>query len=247
MMRVNNLTLKINQRVLIEQLSINVNPGQLWLVIGQNGVGKSTLLETLVGLNASYHSFVFINEKPLSFYNALSLAKMRAWLPQHMHMVFGYSVFEYVLASSYANLSETNHETKALEIIEELNLTHLIQNDVRTLSGGEQKRVALASTLMQDTPLLFLDEPLSFLDVAHQMLFVQHVQKCLNQQKSIVMATHDINELSACATHVLLLYDNGQWEAGLAKDLLTTQKLSACLGYPIVEVDNGERRVFVAQ
>jgi iron complex transport system ATP-binding protein len=104
----------------------------------------------------------------------------------------------------------------------------LADRDVRSLSRGERQRVALATALLQDAPLLLLDEPTAHQDPRHQALVLERLAQLGGRT---VMATlHDVNAAARLATHVLLLTGHGAWTAGTAQAVLTPARLSELFG-----------------
>jgi iron complex transport system ATP-binding protein len=117
--------------------------------------------------------------------------------------------------------------------------------DVRTLSGGERRRVTLAAMLAQEPRLFLLDEPSNHLDLAHQVALLDRlVALARSGERAVVMALHDVNLASRCCDHVLLL-DRGTAIAGPCASLLTSDRLSALYGVPLRSLSDGGRSVFV--
>ena len=249
-MRTLNLGLEIAHRVLIANLDWQIEAGQCWCVIGRNGAGKSTLMQTLAGLRRPDHGSVQIQGRALADWTPWALARERAYLQQGRSDAFSYSVIETVLSARhpYHNAryweSEADHQI-AWDALQKLDVAELAQRDVRTLSGGERQRVAIAAVLAQDTPLLLLDEPANALDLAHQVS-VMHLltTMCRDAGKSVVMVSHDLNQIHSVATHVVLLMENGACKVGPANQIMTTSLLGECLGHPIEMVRHGDRSLY---
>jgi iron complex transport system ATP-binding protein len=116
---------------------------------------------------------------------------------------------------------------------------------VRTLSGGERRRVALAALILQRTPLMLLDEPSSHLDLAQQGSALAQVSELAAREgRAALMVLHDLSLAVRHCDHVIAL-GHGHAEAGRAADLLTVDKLSALFGHPLVELSHGALRAFV--
>ena len=128
-----------------------------------------------------------------------------------------------------------------------MDVLELAERDIRSLSGGERQRVAIAALLAQDTPLMLLDEPASALDLAHQAGLMRTVAGLSREEnRAVVMVMHDLNLAWGVASHVLLLYGDGTWEAGSCEEMMVSEKLSHCLHYPVERVSCGNRPVFVS-
>jgi iron complex transport system ATP-binding protein len=239
---------KQSAKILLRDLSLTMRAGERWCVLGQNGAGKSTLLHTLAGLLPARSGSVLLHDKKLQAYSLQALARLRAFCPQQSTDAFAATVAEIIALARYPWQSgwsfELGEEDRARidQIVDCLELTALLQRDVRHLSGGERQRVALAATLVQDTPLLLLDEPLNFLDVRHQ----QQVLKVLGNmpQRAVVMALHDLNQAANMCTHALLLFGDGRWMAGGCAEMLTAAQVSELLQTPMDRLEQHGQIVF---
>ncbi|MBS1186139.1 MAG: ABC-type cobalamin/Fe3+-siderophores transport system, ATPase component [Burkholderiaceae bacterium] len=247
-----SLQLRIAGRTLVDQLEWQAKPGECWCVIGRNGAGKTTLLRTLAGLRQPDGGRVRIDGRPLPQWPPLQLARQRAFLPQAKSDAFGYRAIDTVLAARYPFHagsrweSDSDHEA-ALAALQAVGAAGLAQRDVRTLSGGERQRVAIASLLAQDAALMLLDEPANALDLAHQASTMALLSRlCREQQKTVLMAVHDLNLVYGIATHALLLMGDGQWQAGPVAGVMTAELLGRCLGHPVELVPHHGRVVYVA-
>ncbi|MBC7490622.1 MAG: ABC transporter ATP-binding protein [Glaciimonas sp.] len=257
-MRTRNLDLRTRNRTLVAGLNWEVHPGQLWCVIGRNGVGKSTFLRTLAGLCQPDGGVVEMAERPLSYWSLQALARARAFLPQGNRDVFGYRVIETVLAARHpyhdtGYWESSADQQAALDALTALDVAVLAERDIRTLSGGERQRVAIAAILAQDTPLLLLDEPANALDLGNQVslmrllanLCCQNDGENVTASKAVVMVSHDLNLAHSVASHALLLMGDGQWQAGPVAEVMTVPMLSQCLGHPIEIVQHGHRTIYI--
>ena len=116
---------------------------------------------------------------------------------------------------------------------------------MRTRSGGERRRVALATLLAQQPRIFLLDEPSSHLDLSHQVALLDRlVQLARSEERALIMALHDVNLATRCCDHALLL-DRGSAVAGPAEQLLTGERLSALYGVPLKTLRDDGRSFFV--
>ena len=251
-MKTSGLQLKAGERLLIDGLNWEVGTGECWCVIGRNGAGKSTLMRTLVGLRQPDAGTVSMQGKAIAEWPIQDLARTRAFLPQGRNDAFGYRVIEMVLTARHPYHdaayweSESDHAA-AYAALQMMDVVEFADRDIRTLSGGERQRVAIAATLAQNTPMLLLDEPTSALDMAHQVSVMRLLATLRKeQQKAIVMVSHDLNLAHGVATHALLLMGDGRWHAGKVDDVMQASLLSECLGHPIEIVQHGNRAIYLA-
>ena len=225
------------QRILCQHLNLRIQAGQRWLILGQNGCGKSTLLATLAGWQRPQSGEIYLRQTALNAWPARQRAQQLAWLHQQDDNPFPMQVLEKILTGCHARLSRfawesTADRQRAMTLLQQLDLADFAARDLGSLSGGERRRVSLATVLMQDTPLLLLDEPLSQLDIHHQQQTLQLLSS-VYADRTILMVSHDPNHAWRFATHALLLFGDGQWQAGEIQQVLTPEHLSRLYQYPI--------------
>ncbi|MBR7779711.1 ABC transporter ATP-binding protein [Undibacterium rugosum] len=253
-MEVRYLNLHIGQRHLVDKLHWQVQPGECWCIIGRNGAGKSTLLRTLSGMREiEADGEVLFEGRDIRDWRLADLAKIRAYLTQSRHDAFGYSALDTVLSARHpfqdAHYWDAGDDVAlALSALQALDVADLAERDVRSLSGGERQRVAIAALLAQDAQCMLLDEPANALDLAHQVSVMQLFSElCLQQQKSVVMVSHDLNLAHRVATHALLLMGDGRWLSGSRDQMFTVDQLSECLGHPIQRFQHNGQTLFLPQ
>jgi iron complex transport system ATP-binding protein len=181
---------------------------------------------------------------------ARELALRRAVLAQDSIDAFPATVLETVLIGRHPHLSRFAWERDddiefAAQALARFGLAPLAQRDVRTLSGGERRRVALAALLVQDTPLALLDEPSSHLDIAQQIGALEvFVGLARERGHAIVMVLHDVHlALRFCDRAIAI--GNGSAHAGTVADVLSVRALSSLFGRELVELRDGPLATFV--
>jgi iron complex transport system ATP-binding protein len=246
LLRVTGLTVRIAALTVCRNLEFSVLPGQCWAILGRNGAGKTTLLHTLAGLRPAAAGAIALGGQPIAQMSPRQVARCRAVLPQDDNDAFAATVLETVLVGRHPHLSRWQWEGAADVAIARAALAAMDiggaeARDVRTLSGGERRRVALAALLAQEPNLLLLDEPSSHLDLAHQLALLDRLAGLARSgQKAVLMVLHDVNLAVRCCDHALLL-DGGAAQAGPAPDLLTAAHLSRLYGVSlqVVPTDRG--------
>jgi len=250
MLAARGLTVEIAGVRVCRDLDFAVEPGQCWAILGRNGAGKTTLLTTLAGLRAASAGTIEIDGRPLSSFSPRELARVRALLPQDDSDAFPATALETALVGRHPHLGRWQWEGAedlriARAALAAVDMAEAEARDVRTLSGGERRRVTLAAMLAQEPRLFLLDEPSSHLDLAHQVALLDRlVALARSGERAIVMALHDVNLAARCCDHVLLL-DGGTATAGPSAALLTSERLSALYGVPLRSLADGGRSVFV--
>lgn len=248
-----DLGLKRGQRLLLSGLSLTLEAGQFWCVLGPNGSGKTTLLSTLAGLQAAERGRVVLTGRALSEWPPGEAARIRGLLPQTISDAFGARVLDLVLMGRHPHLGRWSWEgpddhTLALQALRAVQMDWAAERDILTLSGGERQRVGVATLLAQDPRLLLLDEPLAHLDLPHQVATLRHLRGLVERgDRAVLMSMHDLNLARRAATHALLLDGRGGVPLlGPVEQVMRAEHLSAAFGHPLRELDVEGQVLFVA-
>jgi iron complex transport system ATP-binding protein len=227
-------------RRLFADMSFTVQAGERWVVLGPNGAGKSSLLAALAAVFPVDEGRVLLQGRALAQWSARSLADWRAWCPQFWLDPFPATVTETAALARQRGAwwSAENGDAGAVRrVLAELDLLALADADVRELSGGERQRVAVATALLQDTPLLLLDEPASHLDLAHQQALLDVLRGDAKGVRAVVASLHDMNLAWDLATHAVLLDGRGGAVAGARDAVMTPARLSQAFGVAVDRVE----------
>lgn len=183
----------------LDNVSLVIEEGLFWGVIGPNGSGKTTLLDIMAGYRIPAAGSVKYKGKDLSDYTKRDLAKSMAFVPQEQGISFPFKVEEVILMGRYPYMSRllppSQEDMKASEdAMNILKLSHLRDRYITELSGGEKQRVFVARALCQDTPVLLLDEAISQMDIKYSLLVLEVLKrKVREQKKTVVFVMHDLN------------------------------------------------------
>jgi len=220
-------------------LDLRIDAGESWGVLGRNGAGKTTLLHTLAGLRRPELGTVKLEGNPLTSLTRRRIARHIGVLPQEHQDAFPASVMETVLIGRHPYLGPLQWEgapdfAAARDALRAVGLECMETRGVATLSGGERRRLGIATLLAQDPGLLLLDEPTNHMDVHHQI----HVLDLLRQrasagQKSMLLVLHDPNLALRYCDHFLLLFGEGVTLQGTAAQVLTQPNLERLYGHPL--------------
>lgn len=250
LLQTRGLTLAVGTRLLCRELDWSIEPGERWAILGTNGAGKTTLLHTLAGLRHSSQGEVLLNGVPLEQLPRRAIAQQIGLLPQDSSDPFPATVWETVLMGRHPHLAPWRGESAAdiqlaTEAMARCGLSGWEERVIATLSGGERRRVALATLLTQNPALLLLDEPANHLDLRHQAELFALMLSLSAAGHAMVMVLHDPNHALRHATHTLLLYGDGRWEAGATGSLLDEERLSALYGHPLRRISEDGVSLFV--
>ncbi len=245
-----DLDVRIGRVQVASGLNMAMHGGEFWGLLGPNGVGKTTLLKTLAGLWEPDNGGIHLAGRPIGELSRRSIARMLGMLPQHTNYAFDASCLETALVGRHPHLGPIDRESRAdhdmaREALDALGMLELAERSCMDLSGGESRRLALATVLVQDPQMMLLDEPTNHLDPANQVTILNVLHRRVREQrKSALMALHEVNLATCYCSHVLLLYGDGEWDAGPTAELLTPENLSRLYRCRVRLVDDGRQRVF---
>ena len=195
-----NAVIKYGENIIIKNISLTINSGELVFITGANGSGKSTLTRGIAGL------------LPLSSGEIIRTEKL-SYVPQieEADRNFPASVKEIILTGTQrkGHLFYSHNDKINLEnAMNELNIISLADKKINTLSGGQMRRVLLARALIGEPELLLLDEPCAGLDEASHELLFDILRKKLDSGCSVIMVTHDNSDLEGIkASRIITLSD----------------------------------------
>ena len=246
-----NLNVKIADKTICKALSLSINAGENWAILGMNGCGKTTLLHTLSGLLATQSGEIKINNELLSSMSRKEIAQQLSLLLQHQEDHFPGTVLESVLIGRHPHLKSWQWETDddhklALNTLNLVGLENFAERSILTLSGGERQRVALATLLVQQTNIRLLDEPVNHLDIHHQHEVMQLLTSN-NSHTANIFVLHDVNLALRYCDHALLIYGDGRTQQGCCNEVLTEKNLSSLYQYSLQEIHYKEQRWFIEQ
>lgn len=243
-----NLSIKIGNTLVCNELDIAFEKGQSWAVLGPNGSGKTTLIHTLAGLRPPQSGRINLHEKSLSAYSARDKARQIGVLFQQDTAYFPSSVLEYVLMGRHAHMDWWQWESQkdidiALQALQQVDLKNRQERDISTLSGGELQRMNLACLLSQDPEIALLDEPGNHLDLQHQIETLGVIRESY-RHRLMIMSAHDINLCMRFCTHAILLLGHGKTIIGDINKVITDQHLEQVYGLPLTSIYHGGRKLF---
>lgn len=237
---VKDVSVRRNKTDVIKDVNLKIYPGEFVGIVGPNGGGKSTLIQTILGVLKHHSGGILLSgHEPLSqdvFGKVAWVSQAAANLPKNVRL----TVRELVSLGVLNRKNWWNHwlnwflpnrvSPKIEEAIEMVGLSHLAHRDVNQLSGGERQRAVIARALASEADLLLLDEPLVGMDRASRSSLLKLLDRfCHEQNKTIVMISHDIGAMLQTA-HRLVYLEETIWFDGPPANFPSLEELALMRG-----------------
>ncbi|HQT25699.1 MAG TPA: ABC transporter ATP-binding protein [Burkholderiales bacterium] len=241
------LSIRIGDRWACTGLDLAIQKGERWGILGINGAGKTSLLLSLCGLREIASGEVRLNGKPFSAMKRREIALIIGMLFQDSEDPFPSTVLDTALTGRHPRSSPWRWESAedekiAREALHAVGLSGMEARLANTLSGGERRRLALASLLVQDPDLLLLDEPTNHLDIGHQIGMLDMLG---GLGKSLVMVLHDPNLAQRYCDRILLMFDDGEILSGRREEMLNASNLSRLYRHPVSSFESPLGPLFI--
>ena len=232
-------------RVLLQLPELTLRGGECWLVLGPNGVGKSTLLRHMAGHASALDGWRW-QGRALPSWHDTGWAQQRAYLPQQHGLRAALRVEAIVRMGAFAWQGvHADLAASFARVVQRWELGHLLLRPWTALSGGEQQRVQLARTALQihlaeqdQARVWLLDEPLAALDLRHQAVALKAMRAEAESGALVVASVHDMNAAMAVATHALVLGEGGVlWHGPVVAESLRealSQAFGVRLGWAVL-------------
>ncbi|MDD2549655.1 MAG: ABC transporter ATP-binding protein [Bacteroidales bacterium] len=229
---------------LLPKFSVDTHSGELIALIGRNGIGKSTLLRSIMGLQMPMSGAIYVDGVPVSKLCRKQKSKALSFVPAESVRVANLHVRDFVAIARFPHLgwtrtlSATDWE-KVNYALALVNISHLAQRDIATISDGELQRAMVAFALAQDTRIIILDEPTAFLDLPNKFEMVSLLSDLAqNNGKTIIYSTHDLQGAIHEADTIWMMLKDGLF-SGAPEDLALNGKFEKFLADSEVLFDMG--------
>ena len=253
LLNTNKLAVSIAGQKICRDLSLNIESGQCWGILGKNGAGKTTLLHTLAGLGNIDDGEILFNDTPIDTLSHRDIAQHIGVLFQHQDDPFPGTVLESVLIGRHPYIKPWQWESsediqRAITRLQQVDLDGLESRQLQTLSGGEYQRMNIATLLVQDPQLMLLDEPTNHLDLHHQITLLDLlINKVRTENKGIMMVMHDINLAARFCDHLLMIFEDGETRHGPATELLHRKHIERLYQHPVNTIESTHGTVWMPQ
>lgn len=248
MLEVKNLSFAYGKNTILDNISFQLDYGQLVCLLGSNGAGKSTLFRCILQLLEDYKGQVLVEGKDLKALKQSEKAKKIAYIPQEYEGVFNYTVGQVVLMSttsqSMFKAPKENEIEKMERALEKIKILRLKDKGFLELSGGERQLVLIARAIAQDTKILIMDEPTSNLDFGNQIYLMQLVKDLAKKGFLIFLSTHNPDFALHYSDRVLIMNERKIIANGQANQVMTSENLSKIYRNDIViaNIENSKKK-----
>ncbi len=231
MLAIKDLTIHYGTFKIIENVSLNVVPGEVVALIGPNGAGKTTLIRGVSGISPITAGTIEYEGVDLEQLSAPKRARIMAVVPQVSFVGGAFTVEQVIMMGrttymSWLGKPKQDDIAHVEHAMRQTNTKVLAHRRIAELSGGEQQRVMLARALAQDTPLLVLDEPTNHLDLQHQGEILSLVrEQAKTNDLAVLMVLHDLNLVSLFADKAALMVDGQIISFGAPQEVLVAETI----------------------
>ena len=250
MLKIENLQFRYskNGAPVLNGAELELEQGQIGIVLGKNGSGKTTLFKNILGIEKPAAGKLRFEGENLLKMHRRDRARRIAYVPQHIH--FGdLSVMDSVLMGrvSYFGMKAGKEDYEAVEkILEDMGLQEFANRSAEALSGGEKQKIAIARAMAQEPKLMIFDEPTGNLDIANERLIMEEAKKLARQKNiSILSSLHDLNQALEFGDKFFLMKDGVVKYAG-GKECITEEVIKDIFDVDVKIAQIDGRRVVLS-
>lgn len=229
LLEVNNITFGYGEKNILQDVTFNINEGEILSLLGPNGTGKTTLIKCINNILKTKEGDILLNKQNISKMKAKDRAKSIAYVPQYSTVNFQISVIDTVMMGRTPFIgSNVTKEDKEIvfDIVKMMDLERYAFKDINNMSGGERQRVLIARALAQEPKILILDEPTSSLDMKNQLLILRLIKKIVVEKRiAVIMSIHDLNLASMFSDKILMLKESKVFSYGSCGEVITEENI----------------------
>lgn len=225
-------------KAVLEGIDLAVSQGEVVCLLGPNGVGKTTLFRTMLGMLAPIEGKITLDGEPRSGFGRRAFAQLVGYVPQTHEPPFPYTVRQIVEMGCAARLDlfgipgKTERE-RATAAMRELGIERMADKPYTQISGGERQMALIARALMQDAPILMMDEPTAALDLGNQVAVLRTIERLAHEGHGVLMTTHNPDHAFLVATKVALILQDRSVVCGGVDEVLTPFNLQRAYGVDV--------------
>jgi iron complex transport system ATP-binding protein len=242
LLQLSHTDLGYHGRVVLHDVSLTIQTGEIVCLLGPNGVGKTTLFKTILGFIKPIAGMITIDGVDISRFSPKDFARLVAYVPQLHHSPFPFTVRDVVLFGRTVHLALFASPGKkdrdiADSFLELLEISHLAGRPFTELSGGERQMVIIARALTQEARFIILDEPTSNLDYGNQVRIIRKIGELRKQSVGILMSTHTPDHAFMIGSKVVVVDHGKLYRCGAPETTLTPETLKQIYGVDVQVFD----------
>jgi len=249
MLEIKNLTFRYRRggSPVLRGADLQLEAGQIGIILGKNGSGKTTLFKNLLGIHRPHRGTIELNGEDLLSLSQRERARRIAYVPQDIR--FGaLSVFDSILMGriSYFGLKAGPEDYAAVEkLLHDMGLTEFAHRNVDTLSGGERQKIAIARAMAQEPRLMVFDEPTGNLDITNEHIILREAKRLAREKNiSILSSLHDLNQAMSFGDKFFLLKDGIVKYAG-GPEVITEEVIEDVFGIHVKKLEVEGQTIFL--
>lgn len=233
-----DLAIGHHRKVLIRDIGLWLDAGEVLCLLGPNGAGKTTLFRTLMGLIPPLGGHVALDGEPLAELSRVRIARHIAHVPQSLATPFAFTGLDIVLMGAAAGLGPFDRPGKAETArahaaMRALGIDDLAGAVVTQLSGGQRQLILIARALAQEARAIVMDEPTASLDFANRIKVGQAVRRLADDGIGVILSSHDPEQAAALGDRALLINHDGVIACGPVAEAMTAESLSLLYGMKV--------------
>lgn len=244
-----NVSCGYGNKNIVSDLDVLIENGEAVCILGPNGIGKTTIFKAILQCCDIQNGNILIDGIDLGTMNISEMAKCFAYVPQAKNYSYEFTVFDVILMGRAVHIEKfkmpTDKDYKEVNnILKQLGLTDYKEKKYSELSGGEQQIVLIARAIVQDAKMILLDEPASNLDYKNQKKLIDTIRWLKQNEKGILMVSHNPEHAIMCCERTLLMFQNGNHKYGYTREVINEENLSKMYGVSIKSAKKEDRVMF---
>ena len=238
------LSFSYGNRLVLDDISLNVRPGEICGLLGPNGSGKSTLFRCCMGFLHPQKGQIHVHGASIAHMPPAALASRVAYVPQEHRQPFPFTVREMVLMGRTPHMKgwfclDKKDMFAAENAMERIGIRQLADQPCNQLSGGQRQLVLIARALAQQTPLILLDEPTSALDFSNQLAVWSILREVAAQGAAILVCCHDPNHILWYCDKAAVIHQGRMAAYGPTSEVINEALLQRIYGPQCIRISSG--------
>jgi iron complex transport system ATP-binding protein len=236
-----NLRCGYGDSVVVAGVNAEVASGEIFCLLGPNGIGKTTLFKTILGLLPPIGGRVFIGGKDAAKMSPKEIARTIGYVPQSRPPPFAFRVSDVIVMGRISRIGTWSAPRRpdydaAERVMRQLGIDNLRDKLYTELSGGERQMVLFARALVSEPSFLMMDEPTSNLDFGNQAIVLSNIKRFAEEGTGVIMTSHFPEHAFLCGAKVALMGPPGSFLVGEAPEIITEKNMSAAYDAPVAVV-----------